>query len=60
MTEFYVILPEKFIKMPEFYYTCPKSNKIPEFYMIFGIICPKMPEFLLLARYVPNVAKRSI
>ena len=35
MSEFYMILARKIIKIPEFYDIFPKNNKIPEFYMIF-------------------------
>jgi len=44
MPEFYVILAQKIIKIPDFMIFARKIYKIPEFYWIS---CPKMPEFYI-------------
>ena len=45
MPKFYMILPEKLAKYPNFVLFAQKINKIPEFYIIFARIlhnnCPK-------------------
>ena len=54
MPEFYVILAQKIIKIPDFMIFARKIYKIPEFYLTFA---RKMPEFyIIIARkiFFPN------